>query len=307
MILLKQKSWLTPILVFIVCISFLLSYQTRQSGTSLARTVEPPSAPWNIDISHISKIEFKESSKDITAFISDNEWQLLSPLQTSADSAYIYNILSKFSTPQLVAEVTSDTTNLAEYGIDKFSKSITLYDTTYNKYELVCGSEASSSTYYVYSPTSGIIYTMRKEYFDSVSVTLSSWRDKDYLNFNSETTSKIKVYYNHQTHLLEPSYIENEFSFASATLPQDTVDTIINFLSTTRINTFIVDEASPSVISNYGFDKPTITISITHTDGTSITFSMNYSTDKSNESYIMIKGQPSIFAVSSFQSSYSKK
>ncbi|MEG0501264.1 MAG: DUF4340 domain-containing protein, partial [Cellulosilyticaceae bacterium] len=245
----KQKSWLTPILVFIVCISFLLSYQTRQSGTSLARTVEPPSVPWNIDISHISKIEFKESSKNITAFISENEWQLLSPLQTSADSAYIYNILSKFSTPQLVAEVTSDVTNLAEYGIDKFSKSITLYDTTYNNYELICGTEASSSTYYVYSPTSGIIYTMRKEYFDSVSVTLSSWRDKDYLKFNPETTSKIKVYYNHQTYVLEPSYIEDEFSFASTLLPQNIVDTIINFLSTTRINTFIVDEASPSVIS----------------------------------------------------------
>ncbi|MEG0502206.1 MAG: DUF4340 domain-containing protein, partial [Cellulosilyticaceae bacterium] len=60
-------------------------------------------------------------------------------------------------------------------------------------------------------------------------------------------------------------------------------------------------------ISNYGFDKPTITISITHTDGTDFTFSMNPSTGKSNESYVMIKGQPNIFAVSSFQNSYLKK
>lgn len=296
----NRKGWLTPILVFIICISFLLTYQAKQGGTSLARTVDAPLSPWNIDISHINQIEFKEANKIITAVFNDTGWQLLEYAKLPLDATYLYNILFNFSNPQLLEEVTTDIADLTKYGIDKFSKSITLYDASLSKYELICGKEASDSTYYVYSPTTNTVYTMHKEAFDSLSYNLSTWRSKDYLNFNADTTSKIKIYTPTGTFVLEAATVNNTSTFTSPNLSQEHIDTIINFLNTTRITTFIVDEASPSVVINYGFDNPLVKISIFNADGQVTTFSINPSPDQRDQSYVMLENENSIFAISSF-------
>lgn len=293
-ILLTKKGWLTPILVFIICISFLLSYQSKQGGSSLAQTTTMPLAPWNIEISNISKITFKESGKQITATLTDNTWTLTEPLETSADSPYIYNILSSFSHPQFIAEVDFNPERLIDYGIDEFSKSITLYDQAGTHYELICGKEASSSTYYVYSSSTKSMYTMHKEHFNHLDSNLSLWRDKDFLHFNAQDTSKIKVYSEGSSYILLPN---SQGSFTSDTLSQNQINRIINFLVTVRATTFITDNASPEIIGSYGFNSPHVTISVFDEVGNENTLTLTSPIDGSDESYTMVKGLNSIYTV----------
>lgn len=292
--LLTKKGWLTPILVFIICISFLLSYQSKQGGSSLAQTTTMPLAPWNIDISNIAKIEFKESGKQITATLADNNWTLIEPLETSADSPYIYNILSSFSHPQFIAEVDFAPERLIDYGIDEFSKSITLYDQSGTNYELICGKEASSSTYYVYNPSTESMYTMHKEHFNHLDSNLSLWRDKDILQFNAQDTSRIKVYSGGISHVLLPN---EQGVFTSNSLTPEQISRIMNFLTTTRVTTFITDNASPELIASYGFGSPFVTISVFDSEGTERTLTLTSPIDGSSESYVMMKGTSSIYTI----------
>ncbi|MGL6174652.1 MAG: DUF4340 domain-containing protein [Cellulosilyticaceae bacterium] len=297
----KRKGWLTPILVFIICISFLLSYQAKQGGYSLARTIETPLSPWNIGISHITKIEFNESSKSITALFSEGNWQIVTPKSIEADSTYIYGILSNFSAPQLIDVIETNVTNLAPYGIDKFSKSITLYDVDGNKYELICGKDESPSTYYVYVPHMESIYTMHKNAFDRLSHNLSLWRDKNYLHFDAAKTSKIKITLPNKTLVITQAIKDDEVTFTSDSLSSAEIDQLFNFLRSTRVTNFIIDDASDSVIQNYGLHQPSATVSIWDLNQTVTSFSMAPHLDQPGQSYVLMKDNKNIFSVNAFK------
>lgn len=299
--LLKRKGWLTPILVFIICISFLLSYQAKQGGSSLARTIETPLSPWNIGIAHITKIEFNDSSKSITALFSEDTWQILTPTSMAADSTYIYGILSNFTSPKLIEEVETHVTNLAPYGIDKFSKSILLYDSDANKYELICGKEASASTYYVYAPSTASIYTMHKDAFDSLSHNLSLWRDKNYLHFDAAQTAKIQLTLPNETIVITRTAKDDAVTFTSDALSSTEIERLLNFLQSTRVTNFITDNASDSVIQNYGLHQPSATLSIWDLNHTVTSFSMAPHLDQPGQSYILMKDSKNIFSVNAFK------
>lgn len=294
----KRKGWFVPIIVFFICMGFLFAYQQNQFSSSHATPSDMPPILWSTTPDAIKKIIVKENGKTIEAVKKDLDWKLVSDTYTNANDFYILTILSNFKEPKLLSVVTSDNSNLAEYGIDQFSKTIILYDENDNAYELICGDLASSNSYYVYSPFSGSVYTISKETFDAITSHPLDWRDLNYLYFDKKSTSKISITYQGEDHIIEaiPS-ANNNVTFTSTTLSKESVDAFILFLESTRIKGFITDSATENVLSTYGFDNPIFKIAIANTDGKITTINIGSMSVEENLGYITLNSGKAIFAI----------
>ena len=269
----KRKGWFIPILVFFVCTWFLIMYEQSTNEPYLAQTSNLAQLPWDKNISEIQEIHFSSHSSSFTAKRVDDKWSITSPIQSIADSTYIYDVISKFVSPGLIHTIETEVDDPSPYGIYDYSPTISLIDENGAQYTLIAGDSADETTYYAYSPLTKSIYTIKKEIFDFLSTDLSKWRSKDYITFVPEETSKIELITTTKSYTLLPSNTNGTTTFSSQELSPKEVEDFIAFLSTSKINQFIIDEAPSHIILSYGFGSPDMKIKIYNTSGTTQTFS----------------------------------
>lgn len=276
----KRKGWFIPILVFFISTWVLIMYNQSTREPSLAQTSDLAQLPWDKESSEIQKIVFSSHSSVIEATRNQNNWFITKPTESIADPTYIYNIISQFVSPGVIHTIETDVTDPSSYGIYEYSPSITLYDLNNIEYKLIAGNSADETTYYTYSPLTKCIYTIKKEIFDFVSTDLSYWRSKDYLSFSPQDTSKINISLEGSMHTLLPSIDQEGIHFYSETLSSDKVNSIIAFLSTSKVENFIIDGAPSHIASSYGFDTPPISLTIYDQSGGSKSFAFALPHDK---------------------------
>lgn len=269
----KRKGWFIPILVFFVCTWFLIMYEQSTNEPYLAQTSNLAQLPWDKEISDIQEIHFTNHSSSFTAKRIDDEWSITNPIQSVADSTYIYDVISKFVSPGLIHTIETGVDDPSAYGIYDYSPTISLIDQNGAEYTLIAGNSADETTYYAYSPLTKCIYTIKKDIFDFLSTDLSKWRSKDYINFNKETTSKVEFITPTKTYTLFPPSETGSSSFISEDLTPREVDSFITFLSSSKIEQFIMDQAPSNIILSYGFDNPHMKLKIYDKAGSSKTFS----------------------------------
>lgn len=269
----KRKGWFIPILVFFVCTWFLIMYEQSTNEPYLAQTSNLAQLPWDKEISDIQEIHFTSHSSSFTAKRVDDEWSITSPIQSIADSTYIYDVISKFVSPGLIHTIEIDVDDPSAYGIYDYSPTISLIDQNGAEYTLIAGNSADETTYYAYSPLTKCIYTIKKDIFDFLSTDLSKWRSKDYINFNKETISKVEFITPTKTYKLLAPTETGSSSFISEDLTPRDVDNFITFLSSSKIEQFIMDGAPSHIILSYGFDNPHMKLKIYDKAGSSKTFS----------------------------------
>lgn len=296
----KRKGWFIPILVFFISTWILIMYNQSTREPSLAQTSDLAQLPWDKESSEIQKIAFSAHSSFIEATRNQNNWVITEPTQSMADPTYIYNIISQFVSPGVIHTIETDVTDPSSYGIYEYSPSITLYDLNNIEYKLIAGNSADETTYYTYSPLTKCIYTIKKEIFDFVSTDLSYWRSKDYLTFSAQNTSKINISFEGRMHTLLPSTGEDGIHFYSETLSTDKVNSIIAFLSTSKVETFIMDQAPNHIASSYGFDTPALAITIYENSGVSKSFTFTLPQDKPFY-YALDKSNNNIYKVPLFK------
>lgn len=292
----KRKGWFIPIAVFFVCTWFLILYEQSTNEPYLAHTSNLAQLPWDKDISEIQQVHFAAHSSSFTAERINNEWFITAPIQSVADSTYVYNVISQFISPGLIHTIETEVTDPSSYGIYDYSPKITLVDENGAEYTLIAGNAASDITYYAYSPLTKCIYTIKKEIFDFVMADLSFWRTKDYISFNPEQTAKIEITTSDTHYVLEPVSIEGSKDFYSQNLSQKEVEYFISLLSTSKVEQFIVDNASEHIISSYGFNKPNMKIKIYDFSGNAMTFSFVKIPDSSSF-YVLDHSKNSIYKV----------
>lgn len=302
----KRKGWLPPILVFLICLTCLLWYQNSQHATFLASTSDLPQLPWSKEVSDITKVEITLSDKTISVNRQENNWVITAPLASNANNTYVYDVISMFNNPTFNTTVETTITDLKLYGVDDFSKSITLFDTKGNAYEVICGKEADASSYYVYVPIAHSIYTMDKKAFDTISLNLTDWRDKNYLYFNPDSTSKIVIGINGMAHTILKENINNKAVFTSDTLLVEQVDNLLLFLKTSKVQDFVIDHAPLHIIKAYQLDNPTIRLNIYSDSGKVTSLSISSSASNGNVFYVMLSGSNNIFTIPYFTFNLSK-
>lgn len=292
----KRKGWFIPIAVFFVCTWFLIMYEQSTNEPYLARTSNLAQLPWDKDISDIQKVHFSAHSSSFTAERVGNDWSITSPIQSVADSTYIYNVISQFVSPGLIHTIESEVSDPSKYGIYDYSPTISLIDENGAEYTLIAGNIADETTYYAYSPLTESVYTIKKEIFDFVSTDLSKWRTKNYITFEPENTSKIEVVSSSDTYTLLPTAGTTTVNFSTEHLSAKQVEDFLTFLSNSKVSQFITDAAPQHIVASYGFGNPYMKVKIYDISGNTQTFSFVQIPD-STYFYVLDHSKSNIYKV----------
>lgn len=299
--LMIKRGWVTPILVSIICIVILLSYQSKQLGQSHARHSNLPQIPWEKELTDIAELHITSGSQTISIKREGASWLMTSPVKSYVDATYLYDALSFILKPPISSTIASPVTDFKSFGIDTYSKSISLIDNEGKKYELICGSESDVSSYYTLEPLSHTIYTIDKNAFDKMSTVVDDWREKRYIQYTPDTLATIKLKVGTQEHLITPTIIHDKTEFTSPTLSQPFITELQGFLKTSRISQFIVDHASPEIINSYGFDAPTFSLVLIDQQGTKQIFDFKIGHTNSQSCYVLDRNSQNIYTIPYFE------
>lgn len=293
---LKRKGWFIPVLVFFTCIIALVFYQNNRNHQVLATTSESSPVLWQEDITDINKLMFSQGNIKITAIRLEDSWHVLDNRNVyEADSVYIYNILSGLVSPKLNSLVDPDPTDMSLYGINDYSRKVTLYDKDDNQYEIVCGDSFDGNHYYVLIDNN--IYTLSKQCFDIMNQNIFVWRNKNILSFNESDYSKIYISYNNSLHTLIPSKNNEASGWKCDTLDAHTVEDILTYLKGLRVDDFLVDHPDQTLVHKYGLSQPSVKFTLYKKDGKVVTLSFGEVSKKDNLIYAMLSTSSTIFTL----------
>lgn len=296
----KRKGWFIPILIFFISITGLIFYQKRQDSHSFAGTTNLPPILWSESSTNINKIVFSENGHEIQALRKNNEWELIKPLSSKADNLFIYNIIVAFKEPAFTQTIDPDPKNLADYGIDSFSPHIELYTINNHTYELTRGKLADAQHYYIYSPMSNTVYTMSKSAFENLHTDLLGWRNKDLLSFKKKDVKKIELSYNNNFYTLLPFKSSSDVVFKTEGLEEKKLNKLIDFLEASTVKEFITDTADSALLNAYGFNTPSLKLTITLNSGEALTASIGNMLKAENLCYAVINHSSSISTIPYF-------
>ena len=296
----KRKGWLVPIVVFLISIIFLFSYQQKQEVVSFADTTNLPPIIWSEKSTDIVKVTYEAAGKVTEAVREEDTWSLSTSNNRKADALYIYNVITPFLEPLFEQVVEVSPSDLTNYGIDDMASSITLYDEAGHEYKLLKGKAFSEKSDYVYAPLTDTVYTMSNTAFGSISTNSNDWGSKELLNFELTNVKKINLTYKGHAATLMPTITENGIALASEELDNRLANEFMNFLQTAKIQSFITEEANEHVLSVYGFNAPLLKCTIHLKTGDTLSLTIGNVNEEENICYTQVNGRPEIVGIPYF-------
>lgn len=297
----NKKSWLVPIMVFILSLSALIFYQKGHDNISLATTLDITPNVWSLSSTDIRKVGYGDKGVWQAAVKENGVWTLPYNDNKLADELYIYSIIGNFAQPALEVVDTHADADLEKYGITESSSTVILYDNNGEEYALIRGNSASSTTTYVYCKLNHTVYTIPSNVFDGLDSSESTWRSKQLFECNFDNISKISFAYKsiHATLLSQTSDNEN-ITFVSEDINDDLANEFVHFLQTSKIEQFITDDADAHVKEVYGFNTPALKCTIYTNDGNTFSLVIGAINKDENICYASINNSNNIVAIPYF-------
>lgn len=294
-----RRTFVIPIFVFILFSFVLFFYQKYSVASTYAVSSPIKTVPLNKTASDIIALEYKWSDGSIATSREDNVWSITSPAKATGDASYIYSIISKFTTPGNLHLIESNIEDTSYYGIDAYSPSLIFSASDGSTYEIIKGYAIDEVYDYVYNPLDQSIYAVSKELFNHLSKDLTTWFNKDFLGFKESEINEITISFKGNVHTITPMILHNQLTFSSSTLSEADVQVILNFLSTTKATSYVVDHASEQIIESYGFNNSPIELVLHLNDSTKKTFFISTSFSSPDSQYILIKDNNTIITINS--------
>nr|WP_302598023.1 DUF4340 domain-containing protein [uncultured Cellulosilyticum sp.] len=306
----KRKGWLIPIIVFVVSFVSLIFYQKRQDINTFADTTNMTPILWSESVADITKVVYKHSGQQLVASREGDNWFITEPIKAEGDALYIYNVISAFKEPLFEEMIEVSPTNPTSYGIDELSSSITLYDNEGHEYVLIKGNPANSLNDYVYSPLSDTVYTMPQTTFNTIKSDINSWRNKELLSFNRNNVKEIILTLGGQNYTLLPEEVgtapQTQIFFTAQNLNPTNTNSFVSYLETSKIEKFITDTPDSVILDAYGFNKPTLKVTIKLNDGSSLGLTIGNVMKAENICYAKRDDSNSIYGITYFDLSQLK-
>ena len=296
----KRKGWLVPIIVFLISIIFLFSYQQKQEVVSFADTTNLPPILWSEKSTHIVKVSFASTGKVIEAVRDEDNWKLSTSDNRKADALYIYNVMTPILEPLFEQVIEASHTDLTQYGIDDIASRITLYDADGHDYQIIKGKAFDEKSDYVYAPSTDTIYTMNHSAFSNISTNPNDWSSKELLSFEFANVEKINLTYKGHGATLIPITTERRVTLTSEELDERLANEFMNFLQTTKIQSFITEDANEHVLSVYGFNSPLLKCTIQLKTGETLSLTIGNVNEAENICYTQVNNSPTIVTIPYF-------
>ena len=296
----NRRGWFIPIIVFVVSLVFLFSYQNRQDVVSFADTTSLPPLLWSEASANITDMTYTGAGKTIKVHREGDDWFLPDSNSRKADSLYIHQNMSPFLEPLFENTVEVSPSTLTKYGIMEPYTSITLVTNDGKEHIIVKGSVSEDGRTYVYVPLTDTIYTMNNAAFETFSTDLNAWSSKDLLVFDLDNVKKIDLTYKGHSAQLLPKVTDERLTFTSNELDDRLVEEFLSFLHASKIQNFLAEEASDHVLSVYGFSNPLLKCTITLKSGETLSLTIGSVNETENICYAKVNGSSDIVGIPYF-------
>lgn len=226
----------------------------------------------SLEADKIDELKVKSESGDTTTLKkADGKWQITAPLTVKADEMQASALATNLSTLEVVRVVDENPADLKEYGLDSPRVEIEFKasgDKNYgDSHRLFLGGK---------SPTGGDLFARRDAdkrvilvagYTDPIfNRATFDLRDKTLLAFDREKVDRIEMSSGGPgTTSLELTKEGTDWKLSkpiAAVADYSAVDAVIGRLQTVAMKSIVAEQAEPSDLKKYGFDKPQRTVTL---------------------------------------------
>jgi len=238
--------------------------------------------------------------REIVLKKSGNDWHMVKPLDAVADSVAAKGLVTAIANAEITKELTEAAADLAPYGLDKPTVTVTLRQGDAALPAISVGkSTPVGFNAYAKKADDAKIYLTSGSLKTALDKQTKDLRDKSILSFSDADVHKIQIQGEGKDILLSEK--DNKwFIEKPATYDADGA-TIRNLLSTLRsMRAVDFPSDAPTDLAQYGLDAPRLKVTLgVGTDGTEKTLAIGKDNDQ-KQIYVQRGGQPTVFAVNDF-------
>jgi hypothetical protein len=227
-------------------------------------------------------------------------WAMVEPSPYAIDQNKLLRleiILDKLTALRIVAKEEVD---LSKYGLDHPALSIDVTLKNGETRTLLVGAETvSQNEYYAAEPGKKLVYTVYNSDISVFKGNPSSFRDRNFFTVDRSNITTLQVITTTQEYTLAPDS-KGKWQFTSPVVAQvkgDAVKDILEKVAGLKIDGFIAGK--PGNSSQYGLDKPSLTVTIGDKKGKTQTIYFGKEDAGKQSLYFRVTGSDEIYTISS--------
>ena len=195
----------------------------------------------------------------------DGVWEIKAPVVFKADAAAVDDLLFSVDSLKAVEFVSDSPKSLHPYGLDDPSIVVSFTTTDADTAVLLIGS-LKGETVYVKSQSAEPVFGVKKNLIDLVGVGVSALRDKQILDFDSDSAVKLTLRHGDANLTCQKQGTNWRLIHpVQEDAKNGTVNSILYQIGELKVEKFLTD--TPDV-TRTGFDAPAFQLSVTLKDGT---------------------------------------
>ncbi len=211
------------------------------------------------------EIERQGKKKVVCEKNSGGEWEISAPVVLKADASAVDDLLFGVDSLKAVEFAADSPKNLQPYGLDAPSIKVLFTTTGEDSVALLIGN-LKGETVYVKSQNAEPVYGVKKNLIDLVGVGVASLRDKQILDFDSDSAVKLTLRHGDANLTCQKQGTNWRLIHpVQEDAKNGTVNTILYQIGELKVEEFLAD--TPDAAST-GLDAPAIQVNVTLKDGT---------------------------------------
>lgn len=302
-----MKSRTTLVLVILALIVGGLVWLDSRKGVTTEEATAKRKRLLDIQSDEVTRLELTASNQTIVAVKTGDRWDIESPLTVRAGTGSINAILGELEFTERERTLTERElagTRPAEFGLDAPRVRVAVTGKKGAVTVLVGGETPTKDGLYVQLAGSKAVSVVRKDLFDRLNVRLDDLRDRQLLDFATETATRLEIITGQRaieltrraaTTNAEPRWLISRPLAVRADAGK--ASELLNALASLRAAEFISED--PKDVHTYGLDEPTHEVTV-WTAGTNAGIALLLGRSPTNDAekvYAKLKSANSIVTV----------
>jgi len=218
--------------------------------------------PFELD--RVKQFRYRTAQQDIICErTGENQWSLIQPLKTKADSDRTESFLRRLIDAKAKEFVEEDPKDLGQYQLAPPERELDFWlgEEKAQTTLFIGKKNEDKKSYYAQGVQSKAVVLLDEEVFKDLPEEIDGWRDKTIISFDRDKLTKINLTYEEYPIALEKKGDQWELTEPSKTKADNwEVESIATNLQGTKAEGFIDHPDKPD--SWYGFDKPELEVSL---------------------------------------------
>ncbi len=255
-------KWRTIIILFAVLAFLLLAIFYMEKREERKEKLEGKLITYSA--SDINKLELRRGSEIIIFERKNDNWEITSPLKTSADKYTVDRLVEDFSDLKIERKVEENAGDLKKYGLEPPHRILKLWKKDGSLISVQVGIESPiDGALYAKKPEENTVYLIPSFLKSGLDKTLFDFRNKKVFEFEKNKVSKIK--WESENKVWQASKKEEEWFLevpVKALADKGKIDDILYSISGAEAKAFVVEDYKDEQLKDYALSNPKIKISI---------------------------------------------